>query len=66
MTPPIAGLADNQNEHMAKLRSAFDALFNPRPYTDADAREHARLVARQRARDEARLREPDQGALPLA
>lgn len=51
--------------YFARLRAAFDPIFNPRPITDEDDREHARLVARQRARDEAARRAPTQEALPL-
>ncbi len=55
----------SNHEYTQKLRVAFDAIFNPRPLTDHDVREHERLIARQRARDEARLRAPQQDALPL-
>lgn len=54
-----------RNDYMERLNSAFDALFNPRPITDADVAEYERLIARQRARDEAKRREPLQEALPL-
>lgn len=53
------------NNYMARLNSAFEALFNPQPITEDDVREHERLVMRQRARDEAGLRAPQQDALPL-
>jgi len=53
------------NEYFVRLRAAFDPLFNPRPLTDADNREHERLIARQRAREDAARKSPQQEALPL-
>lgn len=56
----------SRNEYVVRLERAFESVFKPKPpMTDAEVREQARLVARQRERDEARRHEPEQPALPL-
>lgn len=57
---------DQNVDYFARLRAAFDPIFNPRPATSEDTREHERLIARQRARDDAARRAPQQDALPLS